>query len=71
MSFEKKIEPKPVKWEVVYEDDECISIWRYNTNKSTFGPVDVEHKWKKSFNPWGKKEKKTLGDIVKEQKKKK
>ena len=30
MPFEKKPEPKPIKWEVVYEDDECISVWKYN-----------------------------------------
>jgi len=22
---------KPTKWEVVYEDEECISIWKYNS----------------------------------------
>jgi|688.fasta_scaffold192121_4 hypothetical protein len=70
MAFEKKPEPKPDKWEVIYEDDECIQIWRYNSKKTTFGPVDVETKWKKQFNPWEKK-KKTLGDLAKEDKNKK
>ena len=68
MAFEKKPEPKPTRWEVTYEDDECISIWKYNSNKTTFGPVEVEYKWKRSFNPWGKKEKKSLGEIIKEKK---
>jgi len=63
----KEIE-KPIKWEVVYEDDECIQIWKYNLKRQPNGPVEVETKWKKSFNPWGKKEKKTLGDLVKETK---
>lgn len=70
MAFEKKPEPKPTRWEVTYEDDECISIWKYNSNKTTSGPVEVEYKWKRSFNPWDKKVKKTLGDLVKEGKKK-
>lgn len=71
MAFEKKPDPKPIKWEVVYEDDECISIWKYNSNKTAFGPVEVEHKWKKSYNPWDKKTKKSLGEIIKEKKKSK
>jgi hypothetical protein len=67
----KNITPEtPVKYEVTYEDDESISIWRYNTNKSTSGPVEVEYRWKRSFNPWDKK-KKTMGEMVKEMKKKK
>jgi hypothetical protein len=70
MAFEKKPEPKPIKYEYVYEDDECISIWKYNTNKTTAGPVEVEHKWKRTYNPWDKK-KKTLGELAKEMKKKK
>jgi hypothetical protein len=67
-----KITPpeKLVKFEVVYEDDECISIWKYNTKKTTAGPVEVEHKWKRSYNPWNKK-KKTLGDLAKEFRQKK
>ena len=26
---QKEVE-KPTKWEVVYEDEDCISIWKYN-----------------------------------------
>jgi len=67
----KNIAPEtPVKYEITYEDDESISIWRYNTNKSTSGPVEVEYRWKRSFNPWDKK-KKTMGEMVNEMKKKK
>jgi len=69
MPFEKKLESKPVKWEVVYEDEESISIWRYDTRKTTFGPVEVEYKWKRSFKPWNNK-KKTMGEIVKDMKNK-
>lgn len=69
MAIEKKHEPKPTKWEVVYEDDECISIWRYNSKITTKGPVEVEYKWKRNFNPWNSK-KKTLGDLAKDSRKK-
>ena len=69
MPFEKKPEPKPTKFEYVFEDGDCISIWKYNTKITTNGPVEVEYKWKKHFNPWEQK-KKTLGDLAKEAKKK-
>jgi hypothetical protein len=61
-------EEKPPKFERIYEDNECISIWKYNLTKHPYGPVEVEYKWKRSFNPWVQK-KKTLGDLVKERKK--
>jgi hypothetical protein len=53
--------------EIIYEDETSISIWRYNKKKNPNGPYEVEHKWKKSFDPW-KTPKKTLGDIVKSEK---
>lgn len=59
---------KSDRWEVIYEDDISVSIWRYNLTRSTSGPYEVETKWKKNFDPWNQK-KKTLSDIVKEQKK--
>lgn len=64
MAFEKKPE-KLEKFEVVYEDEESIQIWKYNLKKFDRGPIEVETKWKKNFNPWNKK-KKTLGDLAKE-----
>jgi hypothetical protein len=70
VSVNQKEVVKPTKWEVVYEDEDCISIWRYNSKITTAGPVEVEYKWKKHFNPWNQK-KKTLGELVKEEKKKK
>lgn len=62
------IEPH-VKFEVIYEDDESVSIWKYNLSKFKNGPIDVEYRWKRSFNPWDKK-KKTIGQLSKEMKKK-
>ncbi len=69
MPFEKKPEPKPTKYEIVFEDDECISIWKYNSKITTRGPVEVEYKYKRGFVHPGAK-KKSLGDLVKESKKK-
>lgn len=54
---------KLYKWEVVYEDEDTISIWRYNRKKTNNGPVEVEYKYKKGFVP--PKRKRTLGDLVK------
>jgi hypothetical protein len=70
VSVNQKEVVKPTKWEVVYEDEDYISIWRYNSKITTAGPVEVEYKWKKHFNPWNQK-KKTLGELVKEEKRKK
>jgi hypothetical protein len=70
VSVNQKEVVKPTKWEVVYEDEDSISIWRYNSKITTAGPVEVEYKWKKHFNPWNQK-KKTLGELVKEEKRKK
>lgn len=43
----KKEEPLQ-KFTRVYEDDECISIWKYDLKKQPYGPIEVEYKWKKS-----------------------
>lgn len=67
MRYEKKPEPKPTKWEVTYEEEDYISIWKYNTQINPFGPVDVEYKYKKGYVHPGSK--KSLGQRVKEQKK--
>ena len=37
---------KPIKYEYTFEDDECISIWKYDRNKFPNGPISVEYKWK-------------------------
>ena len=60
---------KPTKWEVVYEDEDCISIWRYNSKITTAGPVEVEQKYKRGYvHPLDKK-KKTLGELAKQARK--
>lgn len=44
-SSESKIEHR--KWERVYEDEYTISIWKYDSRKSTINPYEVEIKYKK------------------------
>ena len=57
---------KPTKWEKVYEDEETISICKYDSNISNSGPIDVDIKYKKGYiHPLDRK-KKTLGDLAKE-----
>lgn len=65
-----KKEEKPTKWEVVYEDEESISIWKYDRTKTTNGPISVEYKWKKGFDIWTPpNKKKTIKDLIAEEKK--
>jgi hypothetical protein len=35
------------KWQQVYEDEDETVIWKYDTSKTTFGPYEVEIKYKK------------------------
>lgn len=56
------------KFERVYEDEYCTSIWKYDSKITTNGPVSVEHRWKKGFETSNAK-KKTLGDLANETKK--
>lgn len=63
-----KKEEKPNKFERVYEDEDCISIWRYDLNRTTKGPVEVEIKYKRGHEPQPPK-KKTLKDHIATEKK--
>lgn len=69
VSITPKIE-KPTKFERTFEDDECTSIWKYNLLKNPYGPVEVEYRWKRSFNPWNQK-KMTIAELIKQEKKEK
>ena len=68
MPFEKKPEPKPIKYEFVFEDEDCISIWKYNSKIFKNGPIEVEYKYKRGYQHPGQK--KTIGDLSKESKRK-
>lgn len=61
MSTEKQIK-QPSKWEIVYSDDDCQQIWKYDLNKQPNGPVSVETNWKPHIlKEW--KEGKTLKSV--------
>ena len=69
VSVNQKEAEKPTKWEVVYEDEECISIWKYNSKITIAGPVEVEIKYKRGYvHPLDRK-KKTLGELAKQARK--
>jgi len=71
MVNKKIIETNLTRYVITYEDDECTSVWKFDKNKNPYGPVEVEYKWKKTFNPWDQSKKKTIGELTKEQKKRK
>jgi hypothetical protein len=60
---------KNTKRQVIYEDEDMTTIWKYDSSISTFGPVEVEIKYKKNYVWVDPTKKKTLGDLVKEVKK--
>ena len=61
---------KPIKFEIIYEDEESISTWKYDLKKFQNGPVEVEIKYKRGvIHPALKNEKKYIKDLIKEQKK--
>jgi hypothetical protein len=66
ISTNSKPTEKPTKWEHVYEDEDTISIWKYNSKITTAGPVEVEIKYKRGYVPPKPVKKKTLGDLAKE-----
>ncbi len=55
----KKIDDN--KFEVIYEDDDCVQIFTYNYKISKNGPISSEIKWKPSKYPV---EKKVMSDHI-------
>ncbi len=35
----------PKKFEYIFEDEDCTSIWKYDLNKQPNGPISVENKY--------------------------
>ena len=70
VSINTKQEVKPPKFERIYEDDECISIWKYDLNKFKNGPIEVEYKYKRGYKHPALNQKKFLKDLVVDEKKK-
>ena len=57
------------KWEITYEDEESISVFKYNSDINRNGPVSVEFKYKTGYKHPTEQKKKTLGDLAQEARK--
>ncbi len=57
------------KWEITYEDEDTISVFKYNSVINKNGPVSVEFRYKPGFKHPTDQKKKTLGDLAKEARK--
>ena len=40
------IEPKPLKFTRVYEDDEMVETWKFDLKKFDKGPIEVDIRYK-------------------------
>jgi len=47
MVTKNKISDRTQRWEIVFEDDESKRIWKYDNNKNTNGPYQVDIQYKK------------------------
>lgn len=56
------------KKQIVFEDEDTITTWKYDSSITTFGPVEVDIKYKKNYVWVDPTKKKTLGELVKEAK---
>ena len=36
---------KPRKFQYIFEDEECTSIWKYDLDKQPNGPISVQNKY--------------------------
>ncbi len=36
---------KPKKFQYIFEDEECTSIWKYDLDKQPNGPISVQNKY--------------------------
>jgi hypothetical protein len=57
------------KWDITYEDNETISVFKYNTDVSKNGPVSVEFRYKTGYKHPSEQKKKTIGELAKEARK--
>ena len=57
------------KWEITYEDEESISVFKYNLDITKNGPVSVDFKYKAGYKHPTEQKKKTLGDLAQEARK--
>ena len=64
-----KVESKPTKFERVYEDEDSISIWKYDLDKHPYGPILTEIKYKRGYKHPSMNQKKFLKDFIVDEKK--
>jgi|TARA_R110000868_G_scaffold7731_5_gene41000 hypothetical protein len=57
------------KWEITYEDEETVSVFKYNSDINKNGPISVEFRYKPGFKHPTEQKKKTLGELAKEARK--
>ena len=57
------------KWDITYEDEETVSVFKYNSDINKKGPISVEFRYKSGFKHPTEQKKKTLGDLAKEARK--
>ena len=43
------VKDKQLKFEKTFEDEDCISVWKYDKTKFPNGPISVEYKWKPAW----------------------
>jgi len=54
---------KPIKFERRYEDDESVTVWKYDLNKSSSGPIEVNISYKNNIDKnWEKRAKEAKED---------
>jgi hypothetical protein len=41
---------KVTKFQYIFKDDDCISIWKYDLSRTKGGPVSVENRYTASHN---------------------
>jgi hypothetical protein len=56
---------KKEKYEVVFEENDHTTIWKYDLRVTTNGPISVEIKYKKNYSHTPVKKKKSLIDHIK------
>jgi hypothetical protein len=57
------------KWEITYEDEESVSVFKYNSDINKNGPISVEFRYKTGYKHPTEQKKKTIGELAKEARK--
>lgn len=45
----KPLDTSNDKYDLIFEDEQAVSIWKYDKSKFKNGPISVEYKWKASY----------------------